>query len=132
MPNQTDFTPLLAAARPVVGEFRGGGCVSAGGVGAAILSASQEVFTGICIDASCGIGFCAEHSAIAEMLKQRQTRILACVAVGMDGTPIPPCGRCRDFMHQLSPANSETMIMVSHSDFRTLRELLPHAWDYTP
>lgn len=126
-----DLAPLLEAARGVVGEFHGDGCVSAGDVGAAILSSSGEVFTGICIDASCGIGFCAEHAAIAEMLKKRQTRILACVAVGTNGNPIPPCGRCRDFMHQLSPANGGALIMISASEVRTLRELLPHAWDYT-
>jgi cytidine deaminase len=126
-----DFTTLIEAAHAIVGEFRSNGCVSAGGVGAAILSGSGEIFTGVCIDASCGIGFCAEHAAIAEMLKKRQTRILACVALGKDHMPIPPCGRCRDFMHQLSPENMNSVIMVSNSEVRTLRELLPNAWDYT-
>ena len=39
----------------------------------ALETASGNVYTGINLDLACGIGFCAEHSAVAEMLKARET-----------------------------------------------------------
>jgi hypothetical protein len=78
---QFDPDVLKAEALKVVGKFQSSKDCSAGGVGAAVLSASGELFTGICIDTACSVGFCAEHAAIAEMLKHRQTRIVAVIAV---------------------------------------------------
>ena len=46
------------------------------------------------IDVSCGIGFSAEHAAIAEMLKHRETRIEMVVATREGGHIVPPSGRC--------------------------------------
>ena len=43
--------------------------------------AKGNIYTGICIDLSSGLGFCAEVAAIAEMLKQRETQIAQVVAV---------------------------------------------------
>jgi cytidine deaminase len=100
---------------------------TAGGVAAAALSGSGEVFTGICIDARCSLGFCAEHAAIAEMLKRRVTHIVAIVAVRSNGEIIPPCGRCRELIRQIDPANWETLVMVAPGDLTRLRDLLPHA-----
>ena len=58
--------PLLAAARAVVNPRRLSRTVEVGGVGAALRSASGAVFTGVCIDAASGIGFCAEAGAVAK------------------------------------------------------------------
>lgn len=125
-----DFAPLLAAARAVVGPFRTDGGIEAAGVGAALLTAAGHVYTGVCFDAACGIGFCAEHAAAAEMLKHREWHLIAAVAVGGDGQPVPPCGRCRELWHQLSPANCAALVLLAPNDIRPLRDLLPAAWDY--
>ena len=125
-----DFQLLIKEATRIVGDFKTIGCVTFGGVGAAILSSSGNVFSGVCVDAACGIGFCAEHAAIAEMLKNKQYEILACVAVETSGKPVPPCGRCREFMYQLSPKNLNAKIMISITEVVSLRDLLPHAWAY--
>jgi len=45
------------------------GDFSSGDAGCAILSGSGRVYTGVCIDLACGLGFCAEASAVADMLK---------------------------------------------------------------
>ena len=47
----------------------------AGHVGCALETVGGVVFTGICIDVPCSIGICAEQAAIAEMLKNRETKI---------------------------------------------------------
>ena len=119
-----DAEALKAEALKVVGRFECSKDCVAGGVGAAVLSASGEIFTGICIDTACSLGFCAEHAAIAEMLKHRQTRIVAVIAVKAAGRVIPPCGRCRELMHQVDDANWDAKIVLDNAVV-TLRDLLP-------
>jgi cytidine deaminase len=63
--------------------------MSAGTVSAALLSSSGKIYTGICIDVGCGIGFCAEHSAIAQMIKERETRIEKVVTIDISGKITP-------------------------------------------
>ena len=46
------------------------------------------------------MGFCAEHAAIAAMITAGENRITKVIAVYEDGTIIPPCGRCREFICQ--------------------------------
>jgi cytidine deaminase len=121
---QFDPSVLKAEALKVVGKFQCSKDCTAGGVGAAVLSASGEVFTGICIDTACSLGFCAEHAAIAEMLKRRQTRIVAVIAVNSKGSVIPPCGRCRELLHQVDLANWDTKVILDNAVV-SLRELLP-------
>jgi cytidine deaminase len=121
---QFDPSVLKAEALKVVGKFQCSKDCTAGGVGAAVLSASGEVFTGICIDTDCSLGFCAEHAAIAEMLKHRQTRIVAVIAVNAKGAVIPPCGRCRELLHQVDLANWDTKVILDNTVV-TLRDLLP-------
>jgi len=123
------FEALVDAARSVYGEFEMGYDVSAGSCAAAILAANGQTYTGICLDLHCGIGFCAEHAAVAEMLKARETRVIAAVAVAVDGREFaPPCGRCRELIAQIDPANLDTQFILGHDDVRPLRELLPLHW----
>ena len=116
---------LIAVANTLVGGFRTSDDCVAGGVAAAILSRSGHVYTGICIDTGSSMGFCAEHAAVAEMMKARESEIVCVVAV-TETDIIPPCGRCREFMWQLNPANRAARVIVSRDDVRTLAELLPH------
>ena len=63
---------LFEAAYKIVGKYKlSNADFSAGTVGSALLTAKGNVYTGINIEVACGMGFCAEHSAIAEMLKNR-------------------------------------------------------------
>ncbi|MBU4264271.1 MAG: cytidine deaminase [Proteobacteria bacterium] len=121
-------TELIEAARAVCGEFtlREKWCF-AGTVGAALRTRGGAIYTGISIDLGCGLGFCAEVAAIAEMLKNRETRIDTIVAV----TPnriLPPCGRCRETMVQLDRANLRTKVIISETQNVLLGDLLPDHW----
>ncbi|MCR4427692.1 MAG: hypothetical protein NUW23_16220 [Firmicutes bacterium] len=64
---------LIEAARAVCGEFRLGKDFSAGSVGAALLTVDGHIYTGICIDLACGLGFYAQAATIARMLDHRET-----------------------------------------------------------
>ncbi len=42
---------------------------------------------------------------------------------------LPPCGRCREFIRQINPANLDTEVVLSRTATARLRELLPnHEW----
>jgi cytidine deaminase len=93
---EPDIEKLIDAARAVQGAFAlEEPDFSAASVGAALRTTSGAIYTGVCIDLACGIGFCAEHAAIAEMLKHREVEIDAIVAVN-NSWILPPCGRCRE------------------------------------
>ena len=116
---------LISTAQALAGEFRTSEDCTAGGVAAAILSASGRVYTGICVDTQCSMGFCAEHAAVAEMLKARESEIMLVVAVAAGGQVLAPCGRCRELMWQVSPRNRHTRVIIRPGHQVTLAELLP-------
>ena len=115
---------LVQIARQLVGEFRTSRDCVAGGVAAALISRNGHLYTGICIDTACSLGSCAEYSAIAEMLKARESQIDTVVAVcGSD--IVPPCGRCRELIRQINAANTSTRVIIAPGHVATLSELLP-------
>jgi cytidine deaminase len=120
--------PLIDLARPLLGEIAlGRPDMSAATVACAIRSASGRTYTGVCVHLSCGIGFCAEHAAVAEMIKGRETQIDSIVAVCDDGV-LAPCGRCRELMVQVDPRNFDARVGLPGGRIVRLRELLPDHW----
>lgn len=122
------FDQLYEKAKSVLNPRKLSEYAEAGGVGAAILSESGRVYTGVCIDTACSMGFCAEHAAAAAMITAGESRVLKMIAVGWDGKIMPPCGRCREFVSQLHQENLKAEVMVAQDVVVTIRELLPHDW----
>ena len=100
---------------------------SAATVAAALITKDGNLYTGVCLDLACGIGFCAEHSAVADMLKNRETEIDMVVAVDRKGI-IPPCGRCRELMMQVNLNNKDCAVLMPGGKAMKLKELLPEHW----
>src|SRR5215216_8124462 len=101
-----------------------------GDVGATLLTDQGNAYSGVCIDTGSGTGFCAEHSAIAAMITSGEYRIAKIVAVWRDERDgklyvLPPCGRCREFIRQIDPANLETEVVLGRAKLATVRQLLP-------
>jgi cytidine deaminase len=115
---------LVQTAIQLVGEFKTSQDCVAGGVAAALISRSGHVYTGICVDTACSLGFCAEHAAIAEMLKARESEIDTIVAV-CGSEIVPPCGRCRELIRQINVANIGTRVIIAPGRVATLSDLLP-------
>jgi len=122
------FDELYKKANGVVQPRKLSAEAESGGVGAALLSDKGNIYTGVCIDTACSMGFCAEHAAAAAMVTAGENRVLKMIAVGWDGRIMPPCGRCREFISQLHDDNLETEVMVGEDTILTLRELLPYDW----
>ena len=101
-----------------------------GSVGAAVLSAAGNIYTGICIDTACGMGMCAERNAIANMLTCGEDQIVKVVAVMPDGSTGTPCGVCREFMMQLGENSADIEILLSLEPLKTIKlgAQLPDWW----
>ena len=121
-----DNESLVAEARKHVGQFDlSEAGLTAGSVSAALVTETGNVYSGICLDLSCGIGFCAEHSAIASMLLKRETKIRKIVALNDEGI-LPPCGRCCELMLQVDRRNAECVVILPGGITSKLGELLPY------
>ena len=99
-----------------------------GDVGCTLITDKGNVFLGVCIDSVSGMGFCAEHSAIAAMVTHGESRIRKIVAVSKYGV-VSPCGRCREFMHQIHEDNLNAEVIIGKNKIVKLKELLPIPWD---
>lgn len=100
-----------------------------GTVGCALVTDKGNVHLGVCIDTCSGMGFCAEHGAIASMITHRERKIRKIVAVSVGGKILPPCGRCRELMSQMHEQNKNTEIIIGKNKVAKLKDLLPHPWD---
>jgi cytidine deaminase len=83
------FTEIISEARKLARPFIPSEARSAATVGSVIISGLGNTYPGARMDFECGIGFCAEHVAVAEMTKRRESKISVVVAVNERGR------RCR-------------------------------------
>ena len=83
---------LYENARMVLNARRISDYVTAGEVGAAILSKSGNIYTGVCIDTCSTLGICAERNAIFNMITNGEQEIDKVLAILPDGKTGAPCG----------------------------------------
>ena len=121
---------LYNAAKAVLKPRKVSSIIEAGGVAAAIESASGKIYVGVCIDSACTLGICAERNAIFNMITNGENSIKKVVAI-KDGKAGAPCGACRELMTQLMPENYkdiEIMLDYESNKIVTLGELTPNWW----
>ncbi|MBE7720564.1 MAG: cytidine deaminase [Lacrimispora celerecrescens] len=104
--------------------------IDAGGVAAAILTANNNIFVGVCIDTSSSLGMCAERSAIANMITHGESKITKVLAIMPDGKIGPPCGACREFMMQLDKDSKDIDVLMDKDTLETVKlgDLCPNWW----
>jgi len=97
-------------------------------VGCALLTKKGKIFTGANMHLPCDLGFCAEASAISNMISHSdETEIKTIVSV--KDKVRSPCGRCRELIHLINKKNLEnTFVIISEKEKIKLKELLPHDW----
>jgi cytidine deaminase len=123
-----DNSDLIEQAQAVLGCRQITEDCIVGEVSAALLTSENNVYVGVSISAACGVGFCAEHSAIAHMITRGETQIAKVVAITSDGEPIPPCGRCRELLYQIDRRNLQAQVILGSERTLLLEELLPVRW----
>ena len=107
-------------------------------VGAALLFDDGAIITGSNVEnASYGLTLCAETVAVARAFGEGRRGGLSAVAVvgpadKGDGSPITPCGRCRQMLYEISAlGNTDPVIhCVGTKESRDVKlsELLPYAF----
>ena len=101
-------------------------------VGAAVTTEDGEVFTGCNVEnASYGLTMCAERVALFSALAKGAKDITAVAVYADSPTPTPPCGACRQVIHELAP---DSVVVIGRPDgehiTKSARSLLPFAFDY--
>ena len=122
------FEELIEKATQVLNPRQLSSTAEAGSVAAAILTNSGNIYTGICIETACSMGFCAEHAAAAAMLTAGESHIVKMVAINKRGNILPPCGRCREFISQLNDHNIKAEVSINRQRAVKLIDLLPYDW----
>ena len=99
-------------------------------VGAALLTAGGRVFHGCNVEnASYGLTTCAERTAVFRAVSEGEREFAAIAVTARDGRGAPPCGACRQVLHEFAPH-----MWVYWRDARgrvlkqRLQELLPRAF----
>ena len=126
-----EWQELYKAAKQVLKPRDVSKMIEAGGVAAAVESASGKIYVGVCVDTACTLGICAERNAIFNMLTNGEDSIRRVIAIGREGKAMAPCGACREFMAQLMPEeyrNIEIMMDYDNNKVMTLGELTPEWW----
>jgi cytidine deaminase len=99
-------------------------------VGAAVLSASGQIYTGVNLESS-GHGVCAEPIALGAALSNGEREIRAVVAVCIRGggyEVLSPCGNCRQMLLDYAPAAEVIYKDAEGVTSTQARNLLPGAY----
>ncbi len=104
-------------------------------VAACICTDKDNLYTGVNVEnSSYGLTACAESSAICNMVSAGEQQIKSMVILAGNNQLCPPCGACRQRIHEFS--TPETLINLCDKDSilrsMTLKELLPLAFDFNP
>jgi cytidine deaminase len=101
-------------------------------VGAAVKTPAGKVYTGCNIEsASYGLTVCAERVAIWKALSEGEREFTELAIVADTGQLTPPCGTCRQIIHEYCP---KAIIVMANLEGETeecctIDKLLPRAFD---
>jgi cytidine deaminase len=96
-------------------------------VGAALLTASGQVFTGCNVENAAYMTICAERTAIVKAVSEGQREFTAIAVATRDGGS--PCGACRQAMREFAP-HLRVLLTDDAGHVRqfTLDQLLPESF----
>jgi len=120
-----DNSELISAARDV--RRQAYAPYSQFAVGAALLTASGEIFVGCNVEnVSFGLTICAERAAIGCAIANGQTDFAAIAVVTDSASPALPCGACRQVLSEFTPTvKIIAATLAGDAQEFSLQELLP-------
>jgi cytidine deaminase len=131
---------LIEKAKEIIIKSKPVNLIDTSNVGSALITSKGNIFQGVCIGHTCGIGSCAEYQAIGAMISNGEKVIKTIVTVTTGSYAkkknkkyliISSCGTCREMIHQTSKKNWNTNLILSNAKKVKLRELLPHSYGKT-
>ena len=128
----TVWNELYEKAKEIRNSREISGMISAGAVGAAILTENHNIYVGVCIDTASSLGMCAERNAIANMITNGESKIKKLVCVDSKGNVVYLCGVCREYLMQLDKESKNIEILkdIETKEVIKLEELIPNWWGY--
>ncbi|MEN6514838.1 MAG: cytidine deaminase [Fervidobacterium sp.] len=99
-------------------------------VGAALLTKSGKVYTGVNIEnSSFGLTNCAERTAIFKAISEGEREFETLVVVADTEEPVSPCGACRQVMSEFG--DFEVVLTNLNGDIiqTSVNQLLPYSFD---
>ena len=97
-------------------------------VGAAALVDDGRVVSGCNVEnASYGLTLCAECGLVSALYASGGGRLVGFVCVDAAGTPISPCGRCRQLLWEHGGADLQ---VLTSSGVVPMSDVLPGAWTF--
>lgn len=104
-------------------------------VASCIMSANGNLYTGVNVEnGAYSMAICAESSAICQMVSAGEQTIKTLVVLASSEELCPPCGACRQRIHEFS--SNETRVYMCNKDgvikVLTINELLPLAFCFNP
>ncbi len=126
-----DNDSLIKTAESVLNRYTDSHGRMHGDVGVVVLGKNGKVYTGVCVDTP-SWGLCAERSALAAMVTDREYTFSKIVAVWRDDKTgklhaLPPCGHCRQFMRDISEENMEAEVSLGRNKSEPLKNLIPYS-----
>jgi cytidine deaminase len=79
-------------------------------------------------NAAYGVGLCAECGVVSALHAGGGGRLVAVVCVNRQGSPLMPCGRCRQLLWE---AGGPDLLLETATGVRRMAEVLPDAFDAT-
>ena len=104
-------------------------------VASCICTDRDKLYTGVNVEnASYGLTACAEASAICNMVSAGEKRIKSIVVLAGTNLLCPPCGSCRQKIHEFSTPQTMIHLCDKEKILRsiTISELLPLAFNFKP
>ena len=100
-------------------------------VGAALLTAAGEVFTGCNVELQNILyAICAERTALVKAVSEGAGPVVAIAVIAGSEQPTAPCGQCRQALYDFNPEMQVIMATTQNDSIRveSAAELLPHAY----
>lgn len=100
-------------------------------VGAALVGVSGKVYTACNVEnASYGLTCCAERNAVFQAVAQGETQFTEIVIfVDHEELIFPPCGACRQVLHEFAPEMKVTYLNHKEMHSAILKDLLPAGFE---
>lgn len=128
--SNTSNDELIKLAVEVLNPKQIGDC-QVGQVSSALVTDKGTIYRGVCLDTSSGLGFCAERTAISQMITNKEYKVKKIVAVWNDNPDkdlyvLPPCGVCRHYMFMLSENALDIDVVLGSDKTVKLKDLYPN------
>ena len=122
---------LIEEAKKIIVKSNAIKLIDTADFGAALITSKGSIYSGVSLGFTCGIGSCAEYQAVGSMISNGEKEIKIIVAISCNGNIYPPCGKCREMLHQLSKNSDNIAVIISKDEKIKLKDLLPYAYKGT-